>query len=202
MQYQTIDQLRQRCADELPGFDLVGDDGLLRAWIWDAMRLIDTDRLGEPSCAEVKVIWGKGELPHDFLGIIGIQGGGNVSACHPRGAYHVVPGGAWLRGYPDGCVSIKYYALPLDDEGYPYILDIAEMGVLAYIEWKFTALQQKKMQMQTAYQFRVNGGLDEMNRQKALSMLSAVRGELNMLSELEVENLRQFRQRVMTYRND
>ena len=201
MQYQTLDQLRQRCVDQLPGFDPVSDDALLRAWVWDALRRIDTFRLGEFAEATVNVVGGKATLPEDFLGIHGMRYAASPDYNYSGVRYHVMPGGRNLRGYPDGPVRITYFALPLDDEGYPYILDEAEMAVMAYVEWQFMALTQKKQYLLNPFGFRIDTMLNRDNEARANSMLSAVRGELNMLSDAESENLRIMRQEIWTYRN-
>ncbi|PRY29795.1 hypothetical protein CLV58_12557 [Spirosoma oryzae] len=199
MNYQTLDQLRQRCAAELVGFEPVRDDQLLRTWVWDALRKIDSDRIGEIKDTFVEVIGGSGILPNDFLGLVGMTS--------EMPGYDIRPGQRQIRGCHDGSVHLHYYALPLDEQGYPLILDIAEEAVLAWVKYKHMALMQQKMTFGQGSNFRadrsyrIDRGLDAQNKAEAESLLASARGEVNMLSLSEANRLRQFRSNVMTYRN-
>lgn len=184
----TLRDILARCADEIPGFDAVQDMSKLRIWTWDALRLIDSTKLGDDMTVSLPVVNHYAEMPHDLYYLYSIQ---SPQRCRLLGAKSRI----WAA-CQTGCVTITYNAIPLDEQGFPLIPDICEMGVMAYIDAKYFALENKRRYYQgdtrpgaAAPAF----GYEGQKMQEAKAMLGSARADLNALSPDEVNAFIHFR---------
>lgn len=189
---RDLDQLLDRYAAQTPGFDPVSMRQLATAWTWEAMRAIESTRLGLPTDLSVDIQNGTGELPNDFIFL-------NHACGVPRGVTIWRKGWNTLRYACDGVIDINYQAIPTDEDGVPLVMDAIEQSVLAWWEWQYISFVQKKRWLSNA-NVRIDSGLNRLNETSAYGLIAEARGRLNSLTPADIDRYIILR-RQATYRN-
>ncbi|RYF78779.1 MAG: hypothetical protein EOO39_00505 [Cytophagaceae bacterium] len=188
----TIDQVLQRCQDEIPGFSAIDDAKLGSAWAWEALRRVKSSNLGRERTITVEIQDGEGSLPNDFLWL-------NASTARHKAITIWRPGWESLSYDVDGPLGISYQAIKVDANGFPMVPELLDEAVRAWIYYKYIELLQRKRWIKDA-SVRIDQGMNKENETKALGLIDEARGHLNRRTASDME-LQKLQRESRTYRN-